>query len=204
MHCTNMHYKQIRGRKWQRKACNYKLSALTGTWFIKAYLDLVKICRIISNFLMINSPRQKLFQTEMQISTSITADWTNFCRELLNQWLTDSSKPLGGPGIIVEIDEAKFGRRKYYKGRLITGHWLFGSVERDSDRLLVVSIPDRTAAILVPIIRRYIASGSIIHSDCWCAYDALSNENYLHRTVNHSRNFVDPITGVDTQNIERL
>ncbi|XP_032671445.1 uncharacterized protein LOC116844262 [Odontomachus brunneus] len=204
MHCTNMYYKQIRGRKRQRKTCNFKLSAITETWFAKAHLDLIKICRIISYFLMMNSPRQKLLETKIQISRSVAVDWVNFCRELLNQWVTDNSKPLSGPGIIVEIDEAKFGRRKYHKGRLITGQWLFGGVERHNDRLFVVSVPDRTLAALIPIIRRYIASGSIIYSDCWRAYDALCKENYLHQTVNHSRNFVDRVTRVYTQNIERL
>lgn len=39
-------------------------------------------------------------------------------------------KQIGGNNIIVEIDEAKFGRRKYHRGRLITGQWLFGGIER--------------------------------------------------------------------------
>ncbi|EFN85309.1 hypothetical protein EAI_15993, partial [Harpegnathos saltator] len=47
--------------------------------------------------------------------------------------------------------------------------------------------------------------GSIIYSDKWRAYDALSNDkNYTHETVNRSVNFVNPETGVYTQNIERL
>lgn len=32
----------------------------------------------------------------------------------------------------------------------------------------------------------------------------LRNESYIHRTVNHSANFIDSKTGVHTQNIERL
>lgn len=32
----------------------------------------------------------------------------------------------------------------------------------------------------------------------------MCNENYTHRTVNHSINFVDSETGVHTENIERL
>ena len=45
--------------------------------------------------------------------------------------------------------------------------------------------------------------GSIIHSDEWRAYFQLSNNAaYTDLTVNHSIRFVDPTTGVDTQNIE--
>jgi len=41
-------------------------------------------------------------------------------------------------------------------------------------------------------------------SDCWRAYDCLSSEGFVHQTVNHSQNFVDPTSGAHTQNIERL
>lgn len=112
--------------------------------------------------------------------------------------MTDTNKPLGDPGIIVEIDEAKFGRQKYHKGRLI-GQWLFGGIERQCDRLFVVLVANRTTSTLIPLIRHYIVPGSIICSDSWYAYDALSNENYIHQTVNHSCNFVNPVNGVHSK-----
>lgn len=46
-----------------------------------------------------------------------------------------TNKALGGPDIIVEIDKAKFGCRKYHRGKLITGQWLFGGVEQENDCL---------------------------------------------------------------------
>jgi len=48
----------------------------------------------------------------------------------MNQWLINKQPQIGGNGLIVEIDEAKFGRRKYNRRRLITGQWLFGGIER--------------------------------------------------------------------------
>jgi len=50
--------------------------------------------------------------------------------QLMNQWLINKQPQIGGNGLIVEIDEAKFGRRKYNRGRLITGQWLLGGIER--------------------------------------------------------------------------
>lgn len=66
-------------------------------------------------------------------------------------------------------------------------------------------VPSRNTEIFLPIIRKYVIVGSIIiHTDKWRAYDALRNEIYIHRTVNHSVNFVNPETSVHNQNVERL
>ncbi|KAG1399835.1 hypothetical protein G6F59_013267 [Rhizopus arrhizus] len=43
------------------------------------------------------------------------------------------------------------------------------------------------------IIRNYVADGSIVHTDCWRAYENMVNlgMNLVHRTVNHSVTFRD-------------
>lgn len=53
----------------------------------------------------------------------------------------------------------------------------------------------RNADTLINIIKKYIPAGSTVVSDQWRAYTGLTNNNYLHLTVNHSINFVDPYTG---------
>lgn len=111
--------------------------------------------------------------------------------------------PIGGNGIIVEIDEAKFGRRKYHRRRLITGQWVFGGIQRGTKNMFVVPVVSRSAEVLLSLIEKYIA-GSIIYSDCWKAYKKIDKTIYQHSIVNHSENFVDPNTGIHTQNIERL
>lgn len=42
--------------------------------------------------------------------------------------------PIGGVGLEVEIDESKFGKRKYNRGHLVVGQWVFVGVERGSNR----------------------------------------------------------------------
>ncbi|KCZ78735.1 hypothetical protein H311_00226 [Anncaliia algerae PRA109] len=46
---------------------------------------------------------------------------------------------IGGPGIIVEIDESKFGRRKYHRGHKVEGVWVLGMVERTTSRKILLS-----------------------------------------------------------------
>lgn len=110
-------------------------------------------------------------------------------------WLEDQQNPIGGEGIVVEIDEAKIGKRKYNRGRLITGKWIFGAFERDTGKAFIVPVDDRTRETLLNIIKKWILPGTTIMSDMWRAYDCLNHEGFTHLTVNHSMNFVDPETG---------
>lgn len=115
-------------------------------------------------------------------------------------WLNQEESMIGSPGCIVEIDEAKIG--KYNRGRIVKGQWVFGAFERESKHTFIVPVNNRSELTLLNIIRR-IAPGTI-YSDCWCAYSNLKNDRFNHFTVNHSENFVDPITRVHTKNIKRL
>jgi len=45
--------------------------------------------------------------------------------------------------------------------------------------------------------------GSVIHSDEWPSYQCLTSEGFIHETVNHQENDVDPLTGAHTQGVER-
>ena len=59
----------------------------------------------------------------------------------------------------------------------------------------------RNAATLLPIIQAHTAPGSIIHSDEWAAYQQVSGLPTV-AAVNHSLNFVDPVSGTHTQHVE--
>ncbi|KCZ78345.1 hypothetical protein H311_00626 [Anncaliia algerae PRA109] len=41
---------------------------------------------------------------------------------------------IGGPGIFVELDESKFGKRKYNRGNRVEGAWVFTGVEKTEER----------------------------------------------------------------------
>ena len=91
----------------------------------------------------------------------------------------------------VEIDESKFCKTKFNRGRYIEGQWVYGGIcrQRDKDKLL-------------PIIRAHIFLGTCVMSDMWKAYDCLKDEGYTHLTVNHSLNFIDAATCAHTQRNE--
>ena len=110
---------------------------------------------------------------------------------------------LGGPGIIIEIDESKFGAcQKYHRGRASHGPWVFGMVERTSHRVFLFRVPNRKRLTLLPIIQEYVLPGTTIISDEFTPYHILNDVGYDHLRVNHSQNFVDPDTGAHTNTIE--
>lgn len=85
--------------------------------------------------------------------------------------------------------------------------WVFGGVCRENKvQRFAVCVPDRTAAVLLPIIRKWIRPGSRIISDGWSAYKQLAHDSdYDWSGVNHKKNFVDPNDAtVHTQTIERM
>ena len=101
-----------------------------------------------------------------------------------------------------QINQAKFGKRKYNRGRHRDGRWVLGGIERGTDSMFMAIVPNRQAATLLPIIQANVTQGSIIHTDEWRSYGGLNTLGYIHHTVNHTTNFVDPATGAYTQSIE--
>ena len=66
-----------------------------------------------------------------------------------------------------------------------------------------VPVPNRCQETLHQCIKDNVEEGTVIHTDLWRGYLGLADLNYVHRTVNHRKNFVDPNTGANTQKIER-
>ena len=106
----------------------------------------------------------------------------------------------------MEIDESKFGaKRKYKRGRVSEGLWVFGVVERGSQKVLLFGVPDRTRETLVHrLITTHIRPGTVIYSDQFTPYIPLNQLGYIHLSVNHSKNFVDPDSGANTNTIEGM
>ena len=53
------------------------------------------------------------------------------------------------------------------------------------------------------LITENVEPGSYIVTDEWRGYSRSTERGYVHHTVNHSRNYVDPDTRYHTQKVER-
>ena len=95
------------------------------------------------------------------VNKNTVVDWFNFCRELCAVYMDDNaSEKIGGVGKVVEIDESKFGKRKYNRGRMREGQWVLGGVERGTDKVFMQIVPSRDAATLLPIIIANVEPGT--------------------------------------------
>ena len=178
------------------KKCNKKVSIRKGSWFENSNLTLEKI--ILITYFLVN---EKLIIHELDIANQTIVDWYNFSTEVCTAILENESTKIGGEGKTVEIDESKFGKRKFHKGKRVDGVWVFGGIERETKLCFFQTVENRTADTLVSIIKDNILPDTTIISDCWKAYDSLSKEGFNHLKVNHSVNFVDPDSGAHTNTI---
>jgi len=131
-------------------------------------------------------------------------DWYNFLREVGSAEMVANPMQIGGPGTTVAIDESLVAKAKpgNMHARPVPQQWVFGDVQLGTNRFFIELVPQRDAATLVPTIQRYILPGTRIWSDEWRVYAGLNAIGYVHQTVNHTLRFVDPVTGIHTNNIE--
>jgi len=162
------------GLKWEcRKQVNGKkhraeVSIRKGSWVDTSKMTLEEILKLTHWW------SQDLDQTqvkhELGLAESTGVDWDCFCHKVCEITLLEKSERLGGKGKFVQIDESKFGKRKYHRGHHVEGQWVFGGIEQDSRKCFLVAVEKQDEQTLLPIIQKWIEPGTIIVSDCWKAY----------------------------------
>ena len=117
-----------------------------------------------------------------------------------------NNEPVGGPGVVVQVDETLVFKRKYNRGRVRTQIWLVGGWCPEQNRgFMMMRVERRNWQEILEALRTWCLPGTIFHTDMWRAYPrAIHNlEDSQHFTVNHSEEFVAP-DGTHTQGIENL
>lgn len=199
---------------FKKNCCKPSISRSLNTWFENVKLPLPTVFRLMYCYSRDYDYYQTLIETSsatrgVAVSEATISDWFNYCRETVVVFVLENlenQEQIGGPGRVVQIDESKFGKRKYNRGRRVDGHWVLGMVDDVTNELRLEVCPnnERSAEVLIPLIKKHVKPGTIIHTDYWRAYDSLPAHGYIHRKVNHS----DPDNpfvaedGTHTQHIE--
>ena len=77
-----------------------------------------------------------------------------------------------------------------------------GMLDRDSRQVRAKVIPDVKRETLQAEILKQIEKGSTLYTDCGVGYDSLAAREYIHETVNHTKEYVRG--QVSTQGLENF
>ena len=184
--------------------CNKTSSICKRSVLEGSKLSICQILAVVVHFCeeeCVNELAQKI-----GISRPSICRWYAILRKICGKALEANFKRLGGIGHTVQIDETVIARRKYNVGRNVQQQWLFGAIDMINGSFILRNIDNRSRKELQSVIIDTIYEDTHVISDCWSSYMAIfSNRNdYTHSHVNHSRNFVNPETGANTQLIENL
>jgi transposase-like protein len=193
------HGKQYRCTK---KTCRRAIFVFKDSFFANGRLK-INESMLIGYLWLCNSTHTSIRTMTGHSSNTIT-DYLRHFRQLAASSLDEEDDLVGGQGIIVEVDESKFGKRKYHRGHRVEGAWVIGGVERTEKRKFFAQVVEkRDAATIISVLSRHIKPGSIVHTDCWRAYSGIDAElGITHDTVNHSLEFVNKENNVHTNTIE--
>ncbi|KCZ81132.1 hypothetical protein H312_01424 [Anncaliia algerae PRA339] len=103
------------------KSCRTKVSAIKNSFFKSSKLNVSKSLKII--YLWSLGVPLKSISEIFKMATSSLSRFFKKLNKILELNYYKSLPKLGGDDIIVEIDESKFGKRKYNRGHHVEGVW---------------------------------------------------------------------------------
>jgi hypothetical protein len=172
------------GKRWKcSKYCNCSKSIREGSIFFKSKLPLQKLLVLIWHWCMGDNNFQAV--QKFGLSQTTVVDWFNILREVCSSDLLTMDIRIGGPGIIVEMDESNLKKKpKHNVGSAwhMNEQWVWGAVERnDSSKFVSMFLPhhpnsigrqiaDRRRGAILTKILEWIKEDTIIYSDMCSAY----------------------------------
>lgn len=133
-------------------------------------------------------------EEEYFFASHTLTDWGQFINETILYFIEISSEKIGGFGKTIDVDESKFGKRKYPQGHPVKGQLVIGGVERESGKFFLVAVHDQSKETLIGLIKQWIEPGTTIYSAGLSLYQTLEKEDFDYLTITHGVNFVDPTT----------
>lgn len=184
--------------------CSHHVHPMAGTIFHKSTTPLVLWFHAI--YLMsTNKAGTSAAQVQRELGVTYKTAWRMMhqIRLMMDADITLQKE--------VEVDETyvhpnvykrSSAQRRYGRTGSKTGEILFGAVERGGS-VKIWHVRSAGQRVLVPIIRKNIKQGALIHSDGARVYDKLPEWGYPHRTTDHGA-FEFYREDSYTQNIENV
>ena len=92
-----------------------------------------------------------------------------------------------GQPIVIQVDETHCGKMKHHRGKPRTATWVLGGIEmpaatdppQKEPKFFAMTVPNRTKATLIPILKYKIKDDSIVWTDGWASYFTLGKHFFL-------------------------
>ena len=182
--------------------CRYQYSVTVGTIFHDSHLPLVKWFLAIY---MICSAKKGVsamqLQRELEIGSYKTA-W--YMAHRIRLAMHDDPQFCRKYSGVVEIDETYIGgKRSGPRGRALSNKVpVVGIKERTSGKIRLKAIQDASKRTLADFIRKNVEPGAEMHTDEFASYLWLDSSEFAHKTVNHSKTYVQD--GVHVNGVENV
>ncbi|KFM64761.1 hypothetical protein X975_20126, partial [Stegodyphus mimosarum] len=119
---------------------NVKRSIRKGSWFAESRLSIIRV--LLVSYYWVHKVSNSFIEHELSMSSETVTDWKRFCRELCMEFCDSKMNQVGGDGIIVEICGNKLEKRKYNKRKIADGEWIFGGIEKGSNKYFLKVVKD--------------------------------------------------------------
>lgn len=184
-----------RAAKWYRLAseqafscqwCGHHVHPMVGSIFEKSRTPLQLWFYAVFLF---TQTRHGVSAKELQRQLGVTYKTAYRMGKLIREHMAavDGETPIGGEGVIVEIDEVYVGgHRPGVRGRGAAGKGiLLGMVERgEGGQVMIKQVSDTKSKTLQPIIAANVAEGTEIHTDGHDGYMHLPKAGFEVKQVN--------------------
>ncbi|XP_044173176.1 uncharacterized protein LOC122957226 [Acropora millepora] len=209
MQLTARNPDHVDGFQWRCQLCRRKKSLRDGSFFEEfPRLPLGKIVLLIYLWSMreLRTTASNMLSLSKNSVGNVYAVLRYHCRRDLQD---RPIIPFNGNVYVVKCDESQFKHKsKYQRGRRARNNvWVFGVICANFRpcRGYFEVVERRDRITLTQILQRVLLPGAEVHTDDWGAYRNLHHHVpniTVHRTVTHQNSFVDPVTGVHTQEAE--
>ena len=154
--CTASRYRD--GYCWSCSRCLHVVSVRVGSVLynrINTFCKFLHLLWIFCNGTSVADAARILSTNEKTVRSLYKSLRQCMAEDLLEG---GSAQKIGGQGHIVEIDELKFGKRKYNRGRRVVGKWILGGWCRTTGECFLVECTNnkRDHHTLLRLIKQHV------------------------------------------------